>query len=214
MPRQCACNPRSIPRLSRSSHACITRRVPAYAYFILTAGWLLWAVPFFLANRRAKQSPMKLDRRARWGIVLQAVAYTLLWQNRFWTRSPGVWRIAGSIIFFILAAALAWSATRSLGRQWRIDAGLNADHQLVRSGAYRIVRHPIYTSMLCLLLGAGLMVTPWPVLLIAVAVLLIGTEIRVRVEDALLAAHFGEQFREYRSSVGAYLPFAIQRPKN
>jgi protein-S-isoprenylcysteine O-methyltransferase Ste14 len=200
--------------LSRSLHACITRRVPAYAYFILAAGWLLWAMPFFLIRRGTKQSPAKLDRRARWGIVLQAVAYTLLWQNRFWARSPGVWRISASVLFFLLGAALVWSAIRALGRQWRIDAGLNSDHELVRTGAYAIVRHPIYTSMLCLLLGAGLIVTPWPVLLIAVAVLLIGTEIRVRVEDALLADHFGEQFREYRNSVGAYLPFAVSKARS
>ena len=46
----------------------------------------------------------------------------------------------------------------ALGRQWRIDAGLNSDHELVQSGPYRIVRHPIYTSMLCLLLRR-----PWAV---------------------------------------------------
>jgi protein-S-isoprenylcysteine O-methyltransferase Ste14 len=199
--------------LSRPTTRDITRRVPTYAYFILAAGWLVWVVPFFLAQRRPKQSPMKLDRRARWGIFVQAVAYTLLWQNNFWARSPGVWRISGSIIFFGLAAALSWSATRTLGRQWRLDAGLNSDHELVRRGAYRIVRHPIYTSMFCVLLGAGLIVTPWPVLLIAVAVLLIGTEIRVRTEDALLAAHFGEQFTTYRRSVGAYVPFAASKAK-
>jgi protein-S-isoprenylcysteine O-methyltransferase Ste14 len=44
-------------------------------------------------------------------------------------------------------------------------------------------------------------------------VLLIGTEIRVRTEDALLAAHFGEQFTAYRRSVGAYVPFAVTRAK-
>ncbi|MDB5329264.1 MAG: Isoprenylcysteine carboxyl methyltransferase [Phycisphaerales bacterium] len=191
----------------------ITRRVPTYAYFILAAGWLVWVVPFFLAQRRPKQSPMKLDRRARWGIFVQAVAYMLLWQNSFWTRSPGVWRVSGSVIFLLLASALSWSATSTLGRQWRLDAGLNSDHELVRSGVYHIVRHPIYTSMFCLLLGFGLMVTPWPSMLIAVVILLIGTEIRVRVEDAMLADHFGEQFRHYQGSVGAYLPFAISSPK-
>src|SRR5947207_3171062 len=48
---------------------------------------------------------------------------------------------------------LSWTSARALGRQWRIDAGLNPDHQLVRSGGYGVVRHPIYTSMFCMLLG-------------------------------------------------------------
>ena len=46
---------------------------------------------------------------------------------------------------------------RWTGRQWRFDAGLNTDHRLVTDGAYSVVRHPIYTSMLCLLVGAGLL---------------------------------------------------------
>jgi steroid 5-alpha reductase family enzyme len=91
--------------------------------------------------------------------------------------------------------------------QWRFDAGLNADHQLVQSGAYRVVRHPIYTSMLSLMLGTGFLITPMPVLLLATVLFVIGTEIRVRIEDALLASRFGEAFQEYKRRVPAYIPF-------
>src|SRR5438552_5826536 len=46
-----------------------------------------------------------------------------------------------------------------------IDAGLNPDHELDTSGSYRVVRHPIYTSMLCALAGTVFLITPLPVLL-------------------------------------------------
>ena len=75
------------------------------------------------------------------------------------------------------------------------------------SGPYRLVRHPIYTSMLFLLVGTGLMVTPLPMLLLSVAVFMFGTEIRVRIEDRLLAARFGDRFQQYKSRVAAYVPF-------
>ncbi len=180
--------------------------MPGYAYAILAAGWLIWMAPFLLAKRHHER-PKEVDRRARWGILLVAVAYPILWQNSFWARPLPDWRIAVSVSFLVLAGTLSWTATRSLGRQWRIDAGLNPDHELVTSGPYRLVRHPIYNSMLFLLCGTGFMVTPLPLLLLATAVFMLGTEIRVRIEDRLLASRFGDRFREYQRSVPAYIPF-------
>ena len=75
------------------------------------------------------------------------------------------------------------------------------------SGPYRLVRHPIYTSMLFLLCGTGLMITRLPLLLMATTVFMLGTEIRVRIEDRLLASRFGDRFRPYQRSVPAYIPF-------
>ena len=51
------------------------------------------------------------------------------------------------------------------------------------------------------------MITPWRMLLVACSVFIVGMEIRVRVEDRLLAPRFGEQFLAYRRSVHAYVPF-------
>ncbi len=159
--------------------------MPTYAYVILVLGWLIWLTPFLRAKQSEKPAK-QVDRRARWGILLVAVAYTLLWQGRFWERSP---------------------RPRALGRQWRIDAGLSADHELITSGPYRFVRHPIYTSLLCVLLGTGVLITPWWLLLPSLLLFIIGTEIRVRIEDHLLASQFGERFAEYQKRVPAYIPF-------
>jgi protein-S-isoprenylcysteine O-methyltransferase Ste14 len=180
--------------------------MPAYLYIILLAGWLAWLAPFIF-TKRPHAAPSKLDRRARWGILLVGVAYSLLWQSRFWERSPRPWSVVLSVLFFVLAILLSWTGTQSLGRQWRIDAGLNPDHELVTSGPYRFVRHPIYSSMLCVLCGTGLLVAPLPLLFVAILVFVIGTEIRVRIEDRLLASFFGERFYTYQQNVHAYIPF-------
>jgi protein-S-isoprenylcysteine O-methyltransferase Ste14 len=177
-----------------------------YAYAILVVGWLLWLTPFLRA-RQTEQPAKQVDRRARWGILLVGIAYCLLWQSRFWERSPRPWQVALSIVFFALASVLSWTGARALGRQWRIDAGLSADHELITSGPYRFVRHPIYTSMLGVLLGTGTLITPWWLLLPSLLLLIIGTEIRVRIEDNLLASQFGDRFAEYQKRVPAYIPF-------
>ena len=117
------------------------------------------------------------------------------------------WRASISILLLTLAVLLSWTSVRALGRHLRLDAALSTDHQLVRSGPYRFVRHPIYTSMLCVLLGTGSMISPGWLLLIALSVFIAGTEIRVRIEDRLLASRFGVEFQEYRRSVSAYVPF-------
>jgi protein-S-isoprenylcysteine O-methyltransferase Ste14 len=180
--------------------------MPAYDYVLLATGWSIWAAPFVLAKRNPKP-PAQTDRRARWGMVLQGIAYALLWQGHFWSTRPLTWQVVVSVILLAMAGLLSWTGTWALGRQWRLDAGLSDDHQLVTAGPYRFVRHPIYCSMLCLLLGIGLLITPWKLFLVAGVVFIAGTEIRVRIEDNLLSSRFDERFRQYQRSVPAYVPF-------
>ena len=181
--------------------------MPRLALAIIFIGWLLWMAPLILIRvKRNKSAPQHVDRRARWGIVLQGVAFFLVFAPlRPATVTP--LRIALSVTCFALAAICSWTSFHALGRQWRFDAGLNADHELVRSGMYRFVRHPIYLSMMLLMLGTGLLKSAVPIIGLAWTLSIIGTEIRVRIEDGLLASRFGGQFAEYRRRVPAYLPF-------
>jgi len=179
--------------------------MPAYVFAIISAGWLAWGVPFFLVKRGP--SAERIDRRARWGILLEGIGFALVCPQPLWIASPAPWRVALGAASLATGAVLSWTSARALGRQWRFDAGLNPDHQLVQSGAYRIVRHPIYTSMLCMLAGTGLLLARLPLLALAIAFFLVGTEIRVRIEDRLLASRFGQEFDDYRRRVHAYLPF-------
>lgn len=179
--------------------------MPLYVFAILAIGWLAWMTPFFLVKRGP--SAQTVDRRARWGILLEGVGFGIVFMRPLWIVERSPWRIAPAVVLLALGATLTWTSALTLGRQWRFDAGLNPDHQLVQSGAYRVVRHPIYTSMLCMLLGAGLLLSRWPLLGAALVFFLAGTEIRVRTEDRLLASRFGAEFDAYRRRVHAYLPF-------
>jgi protein-S-isoprenylcysteine O-methyltransferase Ste14 len=180
--------------------------MPLYARVILAAGWIVWFARF-LVNRPTARTPAQIDRRARWGLLLQGAAFFLVWWHKSWDQPPELWRVAASILFFGLALLLSWTSIGELGRHWRVDAGLDADHQLVRTGAYRFVRHPIYASVLCILLATGFLITPLSRFLLAVVLCIGGTEIRVRIEDNLLASRFGDEFRAFQRSTPAYLPF-------
>jgi protein-S-isoprenylcysteine O-methyltransferase Ste14 len=179
--------------------------MPLYAYLILAVGWIVWLTPFVVA-KRASGPARVLDRRARWGLVLVGIGYALLWQGRFWERPLPTWRLVLTIVFQALAGVFSWTGTRALGRQLRVDAGLSSDHELITHGVYRVVRHPIYASMLCLLLGTGFALTSWPLLAGAIAFFIVGTEIRIRIEERLLVSAFGDRYEEYRRKVRAYIP--------
>jgi len=123
-----------------------------YACVILAVGSVSWFVPLLL-YRGKPATPQKVDRRARWGGLLVGVGYALPWCTPYWTRTPEAWRLAVAVACFAAANALSWAGARALGRHWRIGAGLTADHELVQHGIYSVVRHPIYTSMLLVIVG-------------------------------------------------------------
>ena len=180
---------------------------PIIQALIVVAGLALWLMP--LLRKRSEnrtRTVQSIDHRARWGVLLEAAGYTILWQSDFWNRTPELWRAALSITLLAAAVMISFQAASALGSQLRIDASLSTDHQLIRTGPYRYVRHPVYLSFLCLMIGTGLMIASWPLMLAGLIVFLCGTEIRVRIEDALLAARFGPEFDSYRRSVSAYVP--------
>ena len=180
--------------------------MPVYAYAILLAGIVAWFTPFVIAHRKVT-SASTVDKRSRWGVLLQFAAFTLLWQGHFWTRQLPPWRVVICVLLFGLAILLSWTSSSALGRQLRVDAALGAEHQLIRSGPYGVVRNPIYTSMLLVLCATAVAVTPWPLFAASLVLFVIGTEIRVRTEERLLAARFGEEFQSYKQRVSAYIPF-------
>lgn len=117
------------------------------------------------------------------------------------------WRTCASVLLFALAALLSWTSSRALAGQLRIVAGLGSEDKLVRCGPYRVVRHPIYTSMLCVLCATAVVIAPWQLFAVSLLLWVVGTEIRVRTEEKLLASRFGEEFQKYKEGVSSYIPF-------
>jgi len=174
----------------------------------LIACWLLWVYPFMRQRGSGpKRESVVMAPAARWGIILESISYGLVWFYVEGAVHPGVVRMAASMVVAALSTAFVWWAVRHLGKQWRIQAGLYEDHQLVRTGPYHIVRHPIYLSMFGMLLATGLLMTPWVRFLIAIVIFIAGNEIRIRSEEKLLHERFGETFEAYQKEVAAYVPY-------
>jgi len=96
-------------------------------------------------------------------------------------------------------------ARRHLGAHWSDKVVLKIDHQLVQSGPYTYLRHPIYAGLLLGIAGTALAVGEWRGIM---ALILSGTNyfVKARREDRILAARFGEEFEAYRRRVGFLVP--------
>jgi protein-S-isoprenylcysteine O-methyltransferase Ste14 len=175
----------------------------------LTLCWVAWLYPFlFRAPHNQKRPSVTRKGATLVGLLLESAAICIASTAGLSSHEPSAWwRVAGMLIFAVPSIALAWSAVKNLGKQFRVNAGLYEDHELVRTGAYSIVRHPIYAALLGMLLATIALATPWQWAAVSLVLFISGTEIRVHVEDGLLASRFPEAFEEYRRRVPAYLPF-------
>lgn len=158
-------------------------------------------------GQSAGQKKVTTAPASKWGLSLVMVGFALVWA---FVRPVDFHKSAPALIASMLlgppSVALAWAATRHLGKHWRFEAALSEDHELIQTGPYRWLRHPIYAAMLGLLLSVGFAWTWWPMFVAGLMAFLAGTEIRVHAEDRLLAERFPEAFSAYRSRVRAYVP--------
>jgi protein-S-isoprenylcysteine O-methyltransferase Ste14 len=93
-----------------------------------------------------------------------------------------------------------------LGGNWSSDVALKQDHTLVRSGPYRIVRHPIYTGLLVALLGTAIALGELRCFL-GVLLSAIAWKIKSISEETLMVQEFGDQYARYREQVKGLVPY-------
>jgi protein-S-isoprenylcysteine O-methyltransferase Ste14 len=115
-----------------------------------------------------------------------------------WLRVLGLAVLIASTVFTL------W-ARFSLGTMWSQAPKVKGDHQLRTHGPYAVTRHPIYTGLLGMLLGATLLsgIGQWIVLFPAA---LIVFEVKIRMEERLMVATFPDEYPRYRRQVPQLIP--------
>jgi protein-S-isoprenylcysteine O-methyltransferase Ste14 len=168
-----------------------------------------WIVASFRVNRMEREEPRgeKLLR-----LFLAVAGWYLLSVNdpRFGVLNRRFVRFHFWV--FILGAVLTWAgvafaiwARYHIGRFWSASVALKTGHELIRSGPYSRIRHPIYTGILLALAGTTLAVGRYRGGL-AFAIILASLIRKSKQEEALLAEQFGPAFEEHRRHTGFLLP--------
>ncbi len=173
--------------------------------------WGLYLLAFGVNHLQARAGKSVPERRVRTdplselGLAIQfgAVVLTFLFRRG---DAGSIQTTAVGITLGAISVALTWWGLAHLGRQWRLQAVVTDDHTLITTGPYAWVRHPVYTAFFGMLLANILLISSWWAGAAAVVLFITGTEIRIRVEERLLSAHFADHFVSYRSRVAAWLP--------
>jgi protein-S-isoprenylcysteine O-methyltransferase Ste14 len=124
--------------------------------------------------------------------------------GRFVPDSTGTSLIGLGLL--LLGLGLAVGARRYLGQYWSARVSLGEGHVLVKTGPYRMVRHPIYLGGLVAVVGTSIAIGELRAVL-AVACVLAVAVLKLRTEEALLGERFGSAYRRYREDVKALIPF-------
>ncbi|MGA7155708.1 MAG: isoprenylcysteine carboxylmethyltransferase family protein [Acidobacteriaceae bacterium] len=128
------------------------------------------------------------------------------------------WRLlpasAAELSFFIgaaiTAAGLAFSvwARVHLGRNWSHSVTIKQDHDLIVTGPYALVRHPIYTGMLTGFLGTAIALAELRGL-IAFILVFLALWIKLRLEEQWMREYFGTTYETYSHQVAALVPMIL-----
>lgn len=157
-----------------------------------------------------KSAAAKRDLRSIFGIALQGVSMAFAWAGRFrfgWPVSLADWivAVAPATVACLSVTLFAWS-TRTMGANWSLVARTREDHTLVQSGPFAFIRNPIYVALFGMMCATAIALGHWINLIAAIPLYLIGTVLRVRIEEKLLRQTFGQAFDDYARRVKRFIP--------
>jgi protein-S-isoprenylcysteine O-methyltransferase Ste14 len=182
---------------------------------LITACWIAFAAYWAFTALSAKPSAQRQGLAGRaMHLVTLAAAITLM---------VGPWRpyplnlmvvprglatgVIGAALCVIGLIGAVW-ARWTLGGNWSSAVTFKQGHELIVRGPYKYVRHPIYTSMLLMVLGTALAIGRLHAG-IGLVVGVVGFWIKLRQEEALMMRHFPDAYPEYKQRVKALVPFVF-----
>jgi len=198
--------------------------VDRLAYRLLVALVVFgFAAHRFLYLRRVRhmesavvEQPPEAAERSKGILLIVGLVVTAVWVAQpAWLRWASLplpeWLRWAALCLAVPGFALLQWAQAALGRNWSVFVRLLADHQLVRAGPYRWVRHPMYAAALAIHASVLLLSANW-----LVGGLWVGTDAwqfatRIPMEEELMARQFGDEYRAYVRATGRLLPRLLHR---
>ena len=190
------------------------RGVQRWSWTVIECSWgawaILWAAMAFSAKRTVERPSGAWVRTTGLSVgvvylVLRAIAGPS-WHRQL-AATPRAVQVLAVALVIVGLGFCAWARV-TLGGNWSGAVAFKLDHELIQSGPYGLVRHPIYTGLLTMVLGTALdylSIFSFASLGLLTAVFLI----KSRVEERLMVEHFPDAYPSYRARVKALIPFVV-----
>jgi protein-S-isoprenylcysteine O-methyltransferase Ste14 len=129
------------------------------------------------------------------------------WAGRLWIRllPHALWAQVLGVAVTTAGLGFAVWARIYLGSNWSGIAMVKVGHELIRTGPYRWVRHPIYSGLILALAGTAITVGRLQTFL-GPPILYLGFKYKSLIEERLMTETFGNAYEEYRQTTGAIVP--------
>ena len=177
----------------------------AFIALCFAAFAVAWIIGAFFSKRTRERSPtlyLILFAVAIWVFLASGISHmpdVELWP---YTRQTGL--VADIVVAFGLFFLL-W-ARITLGTNWSGTVTIKENHELITTGPYAIVRHPIYTGMLVMLIGIAIL-TGHAIVFGFVAVVTVAMWVKSLTEEGMMTKEFPDAYPAYRQRVRALIPF-------
>ena len=183
---------------------------------IINGCWALFAAIWLVASFWAKQSIYQEwgGRLLRYSLPLAVGAYLIFKGSRLSDPLdlrviPHVDAIAWTgVVLCIAGLAFCIWARFTLGRNWSGVVTFKGGHELITRGPYAVVRHPIYTGLLVMILGT-VIVLGHVAGIIALPFVFVSLWIKLRYEEELMLQKFHDEYAAYQRRVKRLIPFIL-----
>ena len=139
------------------------------------------------------------------GVILPLVAiFTPFLSFADYPLHPGAFAM-GTVVLS-LGIWLFYRSHADLGRNWSISLEIREDHQLVRSGVYRLIRHPMYTAIFLTALAQALLLSNWLAGPSCFLAFLVMFALRIGREETMMLNKFGEAYGDYMNRTKRLIP--------
>jgi len=192
--------------------------------FVWPYGLVFWAVTIwaFLPEQKIVQGGLEGGKGAdskdsgslRVLLGGMGIAFFLAYPLAFvrtWWFPPGarVLLYAVGIAMILLGSLLRRYCWRTLGEYFTGDVRARADQLVIRTGPYRLVRHPSYTAGMMMNIGIGLALGSWASFALLTIATIATYMYRVRVEERALLNTIGEPYRDYMKESKRFIPYIV-----
>lgn len=195
----------------------MTLSVAVVGEMIWVLGIVAWCIIRYPFERRAKRVPIVSKRRtgseavglaaALAGLAIVPGFYVATGWPAAADHTPRLWAVVIGTILFCAAMWVFRRTHKQLGRNWSITLEIRHQHELICTGPYSLVRHPMYTSFLLMGLSQAFLLSNW----VAGVAGLIGFTVlfflRVDKEERMMLEVFGPRYHAYMAKTKRIIPY-------